>query len=315
MKNKMQKVLIAAPVHSILIDGLKALGYQCLIHEDIKQESAFELIKDCEGVITSTRIQLNKELILAAPHLKWIGRMGSGLEVIDTDFATERGILYYSSPEGNCNAVGEHALGMLLSLIHKITWSHNELKNGIWEREKNRGIELEGRTIGIIGFGHTGKAFAKKLIGFDARILAYDKKEMENVPPNVIACTRLDAIFEEAEIVSFHVPLQKDTLYYFNSEFVSKMKHPFILLNTSRGKVVDLVAVYNGIEQGKITGACLDVFEEEPIKLLDNERKALLEKMISYSNVIATSHIAGYTHEALYKMSKILLNKIEDSKE
>ncbi len=315
MKNNMRKVLIAAPVHHILIDGLIARGYQCLVREDIKQESALELIKDCEGVITSTRIQLNKELLLTAPLLKWIGRMGSGLEVIDTDFATESGINYYSSPEGNCNAVGEHAMGMLLSLIHKITWSHNELISGIWEREKNRGIELEGRTIGIIGFGHTGRAFAKKLTGFDARILAYDKKEIENLPNNVIACTNLDAIFEEAEIVSFHVPLQTDTFYYFDSEFVSKMKHPFILLNTSRGKVVDLIAVYNGLEQGKITGVCLDVFEEEPIKLLVGERKAILEKIILRSNVIATSHIAGYTHEALYKMSKILLNKIFETKE
>jgi D-3-phosphoglycerate dehydrogenase / 2-oxoglutarate reductase len=310
MTNDTRKVLIAAPVHPVLTDGLAALGYSCVLHENISQEMAFRLISDCVGVITSTRLQLDKGLIDAAPQLKWIGRMGSGMEVIDLAYAEKRRIACFSSPEGNCNAVGEHALGMLLNLVRRISWSQAEMKEGKWLREENRGTELEGKTIGIIGYGHTGQSLANKLRGFDMRILAYDKYNAGLVVAPVIKCDSLSQIFEEADMVSFHVPLQPDTIHYLNSVFVSQMKKKFILINTSRGQVVDLAAVAAGIESGKISGACLDVFEQEPMSAMAENIRRSLDEMMTLPNVIVTPHVAGYTFEALYKMSRVLLDKL-----
>ncbi len=304
------KVLIAAPVHSILPDALAGLGYESLLAEQITQQTAYALIAECEGVITSTRLQLDRKLLDAAPKLRWIGRMGSGMEVIDLGYARERGVACFASPEGNCNAVGEHALGMLLDLARRITWSRNEMAAGIWKREENRGYELEGRTVGIIGFGHAGAAFARKLSGFDVRIMAYDKYHTDGIAPGIIKCETLDELMAEAEIVSFHVPLQSDTLHYLDASFVANMARPFILVNTSRGPVVQMKALYDGLVSGKIKGACLDVFEEEPLAVFSKDNASIFEKMTSTPNVVFTPHIAGYTFEALYKMSKTLVDKL-----
>jgi D-3-phosphoglycerate dehydrogenase / 2-oxoglutarate reductase len=306
------KVLIAAPVHPVLTDGLAALGYICIIKEDITQQIAADLIHDCTGVITSTRLQLDKALLDAAPQLRWIGRMGSGMEVIDVPYATGKGIKCYSSPEGNSNAVGEHALGMLLSLIRRITWSQQEVQKGLWLREENRGTELEGKTLGIIGFGYTGAAFAKKLSGFDIKILAYDKYKKDAMPSDIVNCQDLAPIYEQADFVSFHVPLQEDTKYYFNESFIKNMKKPFVLINTSRGIVVDTKALWAGLQSGKVTGACLDVWEQEPLSKMNTEIRDLLNKIVALPNAIITPHIAGYTVEALYKMSNVLLCKINN---
>lgn len=309
MHSPKPKVLIAAPVHPVLTDGLQAMGYEPVMSETITQQLAFGLIGECLGVITSTRLQLNKQLLDAAPRLRWIGRMGSGMEVIDVPYATSKGIQCYGSPEGNCNAVAEHALGMLLSLIRRISWSHTEMKNGIWKRDENRGYELEGKTVGIIGYGHTGAAFARKLAGFDVRLMAYDKYHPQNIPPH-IECCDMEAICREADIVSFHIPLQPDTVGIFDNAFTEAMRKPFIFVNTSRGQVADTRALYNALMCGKVTGACLDVFEHEPVTKATGELKTILETMIQMPNVITTPHIAGYTHEALYKMSLSLLEKI-----
>lgn len=305
-----KKVLIAAPVHNILTRWLEANGYECVVREQITQEEAMGLVGDCTGIITSTRLQVNKELMTAAPLLEWVGRMGSGMEVIDLPYAANRGIACYSSPEGNSNAVAEHALGMLLSLNKKIIKSNTEVKNGIWLRDENRGVELEGKTVGIIGFGHTGSSFARKLYGFDVQVLAYDKYVKGAVPKYLVECGNLDRIYEEADIVSFHVPLQHDTRHYFNHEFVQKMQKPFVLVNTSRGGVVDTKALYDGLLSGKISGACIDVWEEEPIAAMSAEMRNYLDEIAAMNNVILTPHIAGYSVEALYKMSKALLDKI-----
>ena len=302
------KVLIAAPVHPILTEGLAGLGYECILHESITQKIAFELIKDCVGVVTSTRLQLDAALLDAAPLLKWIGRMGSGMEVINLEYAASRNINCFGSPEGNANAVGEHALGMLIALTRRIVWSNLEMKQGLWHREENRGTELEGKTVGIIGCGHTGRAFAKKLTGFDTRILAYDKYNCKGIPAHIVTCESIDQLYEEADIVSFHVPLQADTKHYFNRNFIAQMRKPFILINTSRGLVVDTLALLHGLSDGRVIGACLDVFEQEPLSAMDKE---VQDQLTTMPNVVVTPHIAGYTFEALYKMSHVLLAKIE----
>ncbi len=305
-----EKVLIAAPIHAVLRHGLEERGYELIDALNITQATAAEQMNTVTGILTSTRLQLDKKLIDAAPLLKWIGRMGSGMEVIDLPYAQQKGIRCFSSPEGNANAVGEHALGMLLSLTKKITLSHTEIKEGKWLREENRGIELEGKTIGIIGFGHTGKAFVKKLRGFDMNILAYDKYKQDKTEDTLRFCPDLQAIYEQAEIISFHVPLQQDTHHYFDTAFLQQMQQPFILINTSRGKVVHTDALVEGLQSGKIKGACLDVFEEEPLGNMSAEVKEKFMYSLSFPNVVSTPHIAGYSHEALYKMSKALLDKI-----
>jgi D-3-phosphoglycerate dehydrogenase len=311
MSNTSGKVLIAAPVHTVLTEGLSLAGYECVVEEKITQEKAYDLLKDCVGVITSTLLMLDKDLIDAAPMLRWIGRMGSGMEVIDVAYATQKNIKCYGSPEGNSNAVGEHALGMLLSLTKKIVWSSDEVREGKWIRDANRGIELEGKTIGIIGFGHTGRAFARKLQGMDMNILAYDKYSMSEVPQYVTHCLTLDPIYEQADIVSFHVPYQKDTLHYFNDIFMTAMHQGFILINTSRGIVADTKTILRGLQSGKIKGVCLDVVEEEPLDVMGQEMREVLNQILEFPQAIVTPHIAGYSYEALFKMSKALLTKIE----
>jgi D-3-phosphoglycerate dehydrogenase / 2-oxoglutarate reductase len=232
------------------------------------------------------------------------------MEVIDLEYARAKGIASFSSPEGNCNAVGEHAIGMLLALIRRIVWSNIEMKDHTWKRDENRGTELEGKTVGIIGFGHTGRAFAKKLQGFDVNICVYDKYNTQGLPGHVHNCPDLENLLEQADIVSFHVPLQADTHHYFNDAFLRGMRKPFILINTSRGPVVDTVALYHGLTTGKVLGACLDVFEQEPVSALKGEPAKALGEMMEMPNVVMTPHIAGYTFEALYKMSKTLLDKL-----
>jgi D-3-phosphoglycerate dehydrogenase len=303
-------VLIAAPVHPVLTQGLETAGYRLINAVEITQASAAEMIKDCIGVVTSTRLQLDRALIDVAPNLRWIGRMGSGLEVMDVAYATSKGIACLSSPEGNMNAVAEHALGLLLGITKRIEHSADEVKRGLWLREENRGTELEGKTIGIIGFGHTGRAFARKLQGFDMRILAYDPAKIPDVPPYVTMCSSVERLQSEANILSFHVQIGPDTHHYLNKDFLARMRQPFILLNTSRGAVVDASVLLEGLETGKIAGAGVDVWEQEPLNKMGKEMSALLKKCLEHPAVIVTPHIAGYSHEALEKMSHVLKIKI-----
>lgn len=306
----MNKVLMAAPVHEILSNGLEQAGYQLVWAEKMNQEIAFSLIQDCVGVITSTRIQLDKNLIEAAPNLKWIGRMGSGMEVIDLEYATLKGILCFGSPDGNCNAVAEHAMGLLLNLTKKIHSSFDEIKQGLWLREENRGFELEGKTVGIIGFGHTGTAFAKKLRGFDVSIVVYDKYKKDLKFDNVRFSENLSLIYEQADVLSFHVPQSAETENYFNSNFLASMKKPFLLLNTSRGNVVSIKTLFEGLQSGKIIGAGLDVLPMEPMPKMDISEREIMKDMMKLPQVIVTPHIAGYSVESLYKMSKSLFHQI-----
>lgn len=305
-----RRVLIAAPVHPLLPEALAAAGYTSVAAPDINQQTAPALIHECVGVITSTRLQLDKDLIDAAPNLRWIGRMGSGMEVMDVEYATSKGIACLSSPEGNMNAVAEHALGLLLGITKRIAHSAAEVKQGLWLRDENRGTELEGKTLGIIGFGHTGRAFARKLQGMDMRILVYDKLPISDAPDYVTVCPDLKMIWAETKILSFHVQIAPDTHHYLDKTFLMRMQQPFILLNTSRGAVVDTAALKEGLESGKIVGAGLDVWEEEPLNKMSDASRATLENILQHPGVIVTPHIAGYSEEALKKMSQVLITKI-----
>lgn len=306
-----KKVLVVSKIDPILSEFLVEKGYQVEEHLSIDRASLLTNAYQYTGIITSTKIVFDKEMISACSNLKWIGRMGSGMEQIDVTFAQSKGIYCCSSPEGNANAVAEQALGMYLALQHRIVKSFLEIRQNLWFRDENRGFEIEGRTAGIIGLGNNGMKLAQKLSALGMQVLAYDIVPITIDNPNIKQVSSLTEIYEHAELLSYHVPYNTVTHHYFNNEVVDQMKNPFIIINLSRGKIVDQSAVLNGLNNGKILGAALDVWEKEPISKMDVNMKAVADSLMRKNNFIGTSHIGGYTHEAIVKMSQTLLSKLK----
>jgi D-3-phosphoglycerate dehydrogenase len=308
----MKRVLVITRIHTSLENFLKDRGYSIDFGEDTPVADLYNLLHQYEGIVTSTKLKFDREVLDKASHLKWIARMGSGMEQIDLLYAQERGIHCISSPEGNANAVAEQALGMLLSLKHNILRGHLELKDGVWQREENRGYEIEGKNAGIIGLGNNGMAFAKKLALLGCNVLGYDIEPKPNLPAGVLQATDIAELYNTCDIISFHVPYNKETHHYFDQQFLIKMRHPFVLLNLSRGKIVAQSAVLEGLQSGKLVGAALDVWEQEPISKMPEDMIEIAHSLLSHPQFIGTPHIGGYTHEAIYKMSHTLQLKLED---
>ncbi len=300
-------VIITAKCHPWLIEKL-AEKYWVDYEPAITYETLAAGTK-AEGLILTTRLRIDAALIDAAPNLKWIGRLGSGLELIDVAYAESKGIRVYSSPEGNSNAVGEHALGLLLALLNRISWSHNEVKQHLWLRDENRGTELSGKTVGIIGFGNTGNAFARLLQPFGVTVLGYDKVRYGFARDHIKEAS-LEQIQRYADVISFHVPLTEETTNRVNADFISNLKNAPILLNTSRGKVIDLNALQKGLQKGLVGGAGLDVIANEKPATWTETDKTMINWLTSQPNVILTPHIAGYSHEAFLKMAQVIYRKI-----
>jgi D-3-phosphoglycerate dehydrogenase len=303
--------------HPLIIEQFNALGF--VNHEDYTSTKA-EIeakIHTYDGLIIRSRFSLDQGFLEKAVNLKFIGRLGAGLENIDTDFAKAQGIFLAAAPEGNRNAVGEHALGMLLSLFNKMNKADREVRNGIWNREGNRGHELEGKTIGIIGYGNMGKAFAKKLRGFDVQVLCYDLKggvEDENARQVGIL-----ELHQRTEVLSLHIPQTKATIGMINTEFIEKFHHPFWILNTARGKCIQTADLVAALQAGKILGAGLDVLEYEKASFEDMFKTSdanhamprAFQELLKMENVLLSPHVAGWTVESKEKLAQTVVDKIK----
>lgn len=308
----MRKIIFINIPHPVLRQQLEAAGYVCEPAALESREDIQKRIGEYFGIVINSRFFLDKEFLEKATQLRFIARVGAGMESIDTAFARQQGILCFNSPEGNRDAVAEHALGLLLSVMNHIPRSDQQVRHLQWLREANRGSEIKGKTIGIIGYGNMGSAFARRLGGFDAEVKAYDKYKKDFSDVYVKECT-LEDIFETADIISFHVPLTPETRYYLNADFIGHCKKPFWLLNTARGKVVDTAALVQGLNDHKILGAGLDVLEYEDISFDQIEPASLpqpLNDLFNFDNVVLTPHVAGWTVESKYKLAKVLADKI-----
>ncbi len=309
MNSSRKKVLVSCDIDTEFINQLEAVGYRVNYQPNISQSDLENIIENYTGLIVSTNIQVRKSLIDKALRLKWVGRAGSGMENIDSPLANSKNIYCFNSPEGNRNAVAEHALGMLLTLFRNIALANQQIRNGIWKREENRGIELHGLNMGIIGFGNTGAAFAQKLQGFAVHVYAYDKYKSGFGSGYIHECN-LQKIYEVADIISLHIPLNDETMAFANKTFFSNFSKTVFFINTSRGKVLNTNDLLEALDSGKVKGACLDVFETEPLLTEYLKHNSWYQQLIARDNVILTPHIAGWTHTSKKKIGKVLLEKL-----
>ena len=305
------KILHIDSNHPTLISTLKNNGYINDLDISSSKEEIIKIIKDYDGLILRSRFKIDKDFIDNASNLKFIARVGSGLENIDCNYAKSKNIEVISSPEGNSNAVGEHAMGLLLSLLNNINTSSNQVKEGLWFREKNRGFEIEGKTVAILGMGNTGKSFAKKISSFNCKVFFYDIDE--KIKSKYAKKSSLDFLYKNADIVSLHLPHTINNIDLFNKEFIQKFDKPFWLINTSRGKIVNTADLVDALNEKKILGAGLDVIDIESSSFnnIEKELNHYFNELINLKNVIITPHIAGWTFESNVKLSQIIIDKIK----
>ena len=307
------RILITDDVHPDLITGFENWGWTVDFCSNINYEECKSVIYKYDGLVINSKINCNKEFIDLAKNMRFIARLGSGMEIVDIPYAETKGIKVISSPEGNCDAVAEHVMGMILCLLNNILRADNEVRQKTWNREGNRGTELRHKTVGIIGYGHTGQALVKKLRGFECRILVHDKyKQGFDNPQNNVYAVSLRDIQDTSDIISFHLPLTAETKGYADKLFWEKCKKSPIAINTSRGQILRIEDAIHALEKGLISGLGMDVFEnEKPSTYTDHEKK-LYERLFSESNTIFTPHIAGWTRESKISLSRIILQKLNE---
>ena len=300
--------------HPLMIEQFKALGFVNDEEYNISKTELEKVIHSYDGIIIRSRIPIDRALIDKASKLKFIGRVGSGLENIDVEYALQKGVFTAAAPEGNRNAVGEHALGMLLNLINKMNKADGEVRSGIWDREGNRGTELDGKTVGIIGYGNTGKVFAKKLSGFEVEVLCYDI--LDEVGDELARQVPMSDIFEKVDVLSLHVPQTEETIGMVNTAYINSFQKNIWLLNTARGKCVVTEDLVEALKSGKILGAGLDVLEYEKSSFEEIFSGNKLPKAFAYlmaaQNVILSPHVAGWTVESKEKLAQTIVDKIRD---
>jgi len=302
-------------VHPVLEEGLMLAGIKCIDLTGLSRETIISRSEDFWGFVVRSRFPMNAEFLSSFKKLKFIARSGAGLENIDIQYCQSASIKLFNAPEGNRNAVAEHGIGMILALFNKISLAHAQVKAGKWNREENRGIELKGKTVGIIGYGNNGSSFAKKLVGFDVEVLAYDKYKRD-FGDDYVREVQMSEIFRLCDIISLHIPQNTETVFLVNSNFMEQFKKPFYLINMARGKIVESAALVKALRSGLVLGACLDVLEYEKSSFenmfsddgfISNDLKYL----INCNQVILSPHVAGWTDESYYKLSSVLLSKIK----
>jgi len=299
--------------HPLLKSELSDFGFQCDYFEDYQRKDFLRIIPEYQGVIIRGKLKLDKEFLDTAKKLEFIGRVGAGMENIDINHAESLGIVCLNAPEGNRDAVGEHTLGMLLMLMNRLKIADHEVREGIWIREGNRGTEICGKTIGIIGYGNMGSAFAQRLKGFDARVIAYDKYKFK-YSDKYVEESDMETIFRECDILSLHVPLTHETEYLMDDYYLNSFKKNIYLINTARGKVLKTSALVSTMKSGKVIGACLDVLEYEKMTFEDINKDELPDDfryLINSDRVVLSPHIAGWTHESSYKLARVIVDKVK----
>ncbi len=307
-----KKILCIDSNHPILHETLQKAGFQCDLFWDKSKEELISILPNYEGLVIRSKFKITKEIIDTCSKLECIGRVGAGMENIDVEYAQSNGITCVHAPEGNRDAVAEHALGMLLMLLNNLKRADAEVRQGIWKRAENRGFEIKDKTVGVIGYGNMGSEFAKRLQGFGCKILVYDKYK-QNFGNDFITESTLEELQNEADIISIHTPFTDETNYLINYNFINGFRKNIYIINTARGKCLNVADLVSHLKSDKVLGACLDVLEYESTSFENMDLKTMPEPMqylIHSDKVILTPHIAGWTHESNYKMGKIIADKM-----
>jgi D-3-phosphoglycerate dehydrogenase len=303
------KILIVDDLHPAFKNEALDLGYEVDDFPLIKKEEVLQILKNYQGIAIRTKFRVDEEVMNAGPNLKFVARAGAGMDNIDVAFADKKNIQLINAPEGNADAVGEHCIGLLLSLMNNFRKADAEIRNGIWEREGNRGYELKGKTIGIIGYGNNGNAFAKKLKGFEVKVLAYDKYKT-GFSDDFVSEASMEEIVKYSDVLSLHIPLTKETKQMVNEDYFSYFNKPIFFINAARGEIVNINAVLKAIKSGKILGAGLDVLEKEKFPALADAE--FYTDLIKEEKLILTPHIGGWTFDSYRKISEVLIAKLKN---
>lgn len=304
-----KKILIVDDLHPIFKEKAEALGYHVDDRPLITRAETLAVVKDYDGIAVRTKFRIDQELFDVAPKLQFVARAGAGLDNIDVDIAKQKGIALLAANEGNMDAVGEHAVGLLLALMNNFRKADLEIRNGVWDREGNRGYELKGKTVGIIGYGFMGQSFARKLAGFGVNIIAYDKYKT-GFSDEFAREVSMEEIVKQSDVLSLHIPLTNETKQMVNDEYFFHFKKPIFFINTARGEIVNTQAVLNNLRNGKILGAGLDVLEKEKFPTLAEQ--GWYEALKTNEKVILTPHIAGWTFDSYRKISEVLAEKLAE---
>ncbi|WP_425391837.1 NAD(P)-dependent oxidoreductase [Ekhidna sp.] len=309
--SEVKRILIADDMHEVILALLKEKGFDPVYLPVIDRKGILKIIREFEGLIIRSKTAVNKELVDAGPNLKFIARAGAGMDKVDEDYLNGKGITAINAPEGNRDALGEHAMGLLLGLLHKISTAHNQIKSGVWDREGNRGIELKGKVVGIYGVGNMGMSFARKLRGFDCEVIGFDKFK-GTFEGGFIKNVELDELMERTEVLSIHIPLNVETRHLFDEAYLRSFKKLKVLINTARGEILDTQALIQLLEEGTLYGAGLDVLENEKLNEYSASEKELLEKLNAQPNVLITPHVGGWTYESYQRISEVIAGKIAE---
>lgn len=302
-----KNILIVDDIHPVFIEQAEAMGYHCDYQPTIKPDQAYEIIGGYEGIVIRSKFLVDRKVLDLSKKLRFICRAGAGMDNIDEKYAEEKGITLINAPEGNMDAVGEHAVGMLLSLMNNFNRADAEIREGLWKREANRGYELRDKTVGVIGYGFMGGSFARKLAGFSVKVIAYDKYKT-GFSDQYVREVSMEEMVKQADVVSFHVPLTPETNGMVDDEYLFHFRKPIFLLNTSRGKVIKVQAVLNAIKRGKILGAGLDVLEVEKFPALGEQ--SWYEELKQSGKVLLTPHVAGWTFDSYRRISEVMAEKL-----